>query len=679
MKASINWLKEYIDCDLSARDIADKLTMAGLEVQGIESVGTDESIEVEITSNRPDWLSHIGIAREIGAITGCPLQYPSVSLPERSDKTSPKSIEIHDEHACPFYSAVLLEGVSFGPTPRFIQERLQTVGLRSINLPVDLTNYILYEYGQPLHAFDADLIGSRISIRRATEKEHFVALNEKEYVLTASDLVICDDAGPIALAGIMGGQKSEVSPRTKNILLESAFFSPGVIRKTSREHLISSDSSYRFERRVDPGSVLSASERFISMLVEYGQVEKVSRTLSKGTVPLEKKVISFDCALIKKTLGMPIDPKEVALILEHLGLGVLDKGTAALDVTVPTFRADIERPIDLIEEIARIYGYDNIPETFPSIPMTKKVIDPVLQLERRIREHARSFSLQEIITFSLESRTLYEKFHPALLDTALFLVNPSNKELTLMRPALVHGMLSVIKNNINQGNKDLRFFEIARRYIKPDPSGFPVEEKVMSIALSGRAFYNWHDHERGVLFHDLKGVIEELLVALDVESVSLVSVEAPLMSDGFQLVSSDVMLGCIGVFREQVLAEYDIKQTVLYAELKIEAIEKAQRKNKKFVEFSKYPASFRDLSIIIPEGIHAGDVTETIQALDPALVRSVVLFDRYTGKQIEKGFCSLSFAIEFRSSDRTLSNDEVDDFQGRILSVLSEKFKAVLR
>lgn len=679
MKASINWLKEYVSCSLSAHEIADKLTMSGLEVQKIEPVEDDVAIEVEITSNRPDWLSHIGIAREIGALTGHSLDYPTITLPDTKETSAAKRIEIADEKACPFYSAVLLEDVTFGDTPAFIKERLAAIGLRSINLPVDLTNYILYEYGQPLHAFDADLIGSRIIIRSALEKEHFLALNDKEYILTPTDLVISDENGAIALAGIMGGHKSEVTTQTKNILLESAYFNPGVIRRTSREHVLSSDSSYRFERRVDPDSVIRASERFVSMMCEYASVKKVSGRMTCGTLPIEKKLISFDSAFIKKTLGIEIEKKHVVRILEHLGLAVEQIDSCRLSISVPTFRADIERPIDVIEEIARIYGYDNIAETFPSIPMKKKIIDPVLQTERDLRDYARAYSLQEIITFSLESRSLYEKFYPALLDQAISLINPSNKELNLMRPTLVHGMLTVIKNNINHGNKDLRFFEIGRRYARSDADAFPREEKVFSMAISGRAFYNWNDHERPVMFHDLKGILQQILSALSIDPVSLRPIDAPLMSDGFHVLAADRLIGCIGLFSQQVLDHYDIAQPVIYSELSIEVLQEARSQHRKFVEFSKYPALFRDLSIILSEEIHAGDVTRCIQAIDPDLIRSVVLFDRYRGKQIQKGLCSLSFAIEFRSDDRTLSHDEIDSLQKRILSALTDEFQAVLR
>jgi phenylalanyl-tRNA synthetase beta chain len=678
MKASISWIKDYLDCDLDANQIAERLTMAGLEVQGITSFEKDFVIEVEITSNRPDWLSHIGIAREIGAIIGKNISYPEIHNLSDASHSDIFTVQIEDSKLCPFYSAVLLKDISFGKTPKFIKDRLNAVGTRSINFPVDLSNYILLEYGQPLHAFDFDLLSSTIIVRQAKNGEYFQGINEKEYVLTSENLVISDKKSILALAGIMGGKQSEVSQSTKNILLESAYFNPSSIRKSSRQHVLVSDSSYRFERGVDTKSVLTASDRFVYLFKKYANCKLVTPRLCSGSLLEDRHEVILPYNYITKTIGFDIPSTTVNTILNSLELDITKCNHKEVVVSIPSFRFDLERPIDLVEEVARIFGYENIPETYPHLPMIKKQNDPLLTYIKKIQTISMSLLLNEIITFSLENRHFYETFFPEILERVVSIINPSNKELNVMRPSLLQGMLSVVKNNLNTENKNLKLFEIGRRYKKIE-NDVPFEESVCSVCLSGEMFNNWYDHSRLVTFFDLKGMVDQIIRCFNINTVEIKPIQVPFYSEGFQLLYNGNILGCLGKVHKQITDYFDIKEALYYSELSIHNMLKSRCVDNTFKKFSKFPSSYRDISIIVSENVKTQDIMDEIYSQDKKIIKSVILFDRFIGKQIQKGSLSLSFTIDFQSDDRTLSHSEVDSLHKTIIDALSIKFNAVLR
>ena len=503
MNISLNWLKEYISIEKPVNELAHKLTMCGLEIQKISQheASKDVVLEAEVTTNRPDWLGYIGIAREIGAIMGKKVTYPNESIKIKRVKKNNFDVSIQDNELCPFYSAVLLENIEFGDTPKYIKEYLEAIGIRSINLPVDLSNYVLFEYNQPLHAFDFDKIGNSVIIRRARKGEKFVAINDKEYSLDRNDLVICDENKAIALAGVMGGLQSEVSIKTRNILLESAFFNPVAIRKTSRKLQVMSESSYRFERRIDPMNVVHASNRFVHLLSKHAKIGSISPVITDGALSKKRNKIKLHFAYVNKVLGISIPKTQIKSILNRLEISVVDlKKDVSITLAIPSFRHDLERPIDLIEEIARVYGYDKITETYPVISMNKNKTDKSLSSEDMMRNYALGVGASEIITYTLVNPSFYTLFAPDTLKDAIQIVNPSNKELTHMRPTLFTGMLDVIKTNVHNGQKNIKAFELGRIYVKNSQSKLPREEKRMSIAITGFAFNNWMDHNRPVSF-----------------------------------------------------------------------------------------------------------------------------------------------------------------------------------
>jgi len=682
MNISCNWLKDYINVPSNINVLAHELTMCGLEIKKILTAKeyNDTVLEAEITSNRPDWLGYVGVAREIGAITGERIKYPEEKIKQKREKNNKiNNVDIKNLYYCPFYTAVLLEDVENKETPKFIKDRLMSIGVRSVNLPVDISNYVLFEYNQPLHTFDYDKIADSIIVRQANKGEKFQAINSKVYELDNNDLVICDEKGPIAIAGIMGGLQSEVSFNTKNILLESAFFNPVAIRKTSRKLQLVSESSYRFERGVDPEGVIKASNRFIYLLSKYGKIGKISLIIKSGSLTHKKRKISLSFDYVQKVLGMTVPKRKIIEIIKKLDLNVYSIKDDNIVVQIPTFRNDLERPIDLVEEVARIYGYDRIPETYPLISMSKNKLEKSLKCEDLFREYGIAVGASEIITYNLVNPKFYEKFSNDILVKCINITNPSNKELTLMRPSLITGTLDVIKSNVNHSYKNLKIFEVGRIYFKSKNNKLPNEEKRFSISITGEAFNNWLDHKRIVNLFDLKGMIEDILEKINISNISYSPMKSSMLTNGIQILLNSKNIGYIGKVTPDVIEHFDIGQDVFYAEISIDKLLEDVSFDNKYKGFSKYPYSYRDLSIVIDETIKANDITKAIRSSGGTLIKGLMLYDHYKGKQIPNGFKSLTFSIEYQADDRTLSHDDVELTHDRIISVLQNKFNAKLR
>ena len=405
MKISTNWLKDFVTVTPPLEGLAERLTMAGLEVKRIEAKPElkDTVLEVEITTNRPDWLSHLGVAREIRAVENTGLKIPPSQNLEHCPMPPGWRIELKEAEGCPYYTACLIEGVEWRETPDWMQNRLQACGIRSINLIVDITNYVLLEMGQPLHAFDADLLrGKEVQVRRAKPDEVLVTIDGARHALTSDDLVIADNERTVALAGVMGGRDTEVNERTRNILLESAFFHPRWIRKSSLRHGLASESTYRFERRVDPEGVDAARNRAIYLFQELTGPRNISAILKAGQKPTPaKQKIHLSLDYAKKVLGMEIKPSQVHSVLTRLGLEAKNESTETWVVTIPSYRPDLERPVDLVEEVARLIGYEKIPESLPARAPLDFIPHPLRKLEEKTRDFLAGLGLFETITFSL--------------------------------------------------------------------------------------------------------------------------------------------------------------------------------------------------------------------------------------------------------------------------------------
>lgn len=699
MKVSLDWLKDYVGIKGSPEEISNLLTMAGLNVEKLHKVGDNFVFEIEITTNRPDWLSHIGVAREIHAVSGVKFGLPPSAVKKSSAATKKIKISLPNRDLCPYYSATILEDIERQETPDFMKRRLEACGIRSINLIVDITNYVLLEWGQPLHAFDLDLIhGDEITARAARDGEQMTAIDGITYELKKTDIVIADSKGPVAIGGVMGGKDSELSLKTKNIFLESAFFKPASIRQTARRLGLGSESSYRFERRVDPKGVDQARERAVYLISKYAKPKRISSVFSAGKAPVSKKKISLDPDEIKRILGIEIPKPKIKLFLSRLGLNV-SAGKKSISADIPSFRSDLARPIDLIEEIARLYGYNRIPETLPDLVPIDTHIQPILDWENRTRSLCAGFGFQEIITFSIVDEATLKNL--GVTQKWVRLVNPQNKELCLMRPALLSGLAQSIKRNISVGQTDLWFFEIGNRYTAEDDqlssgltglrtveplkrsvskAGLPHEERMLGLAISSEGRLNWLDKKRPATFYDLKGTISEFFNRLGINSFETKPADHLYFESGESVavkVDGDI-LGYYGSLSERVRKIYDIDKPVYYAELSLEKLSQVKLKQIHFEEIPKFPSSPRDLTLIVSDDLKANVIIDLIRQMAGVLVVKIDVFDYFKGSPVPKGKKSLSFRIDYQAKDRTLQNEEVNKLHFEIIDSLNRSFGAEL-
>jgi phenylalanyl-tRNA synthetase beta chain len=679
MKVSVNWLKEYVMVQGSSDSLAHSLTMSGLEVKKLDRVNGDTIYETEITTNRPDWLSHIGVARELHAIKGGPFKLPPTKYHGPRILSERYRIVTESKKLCPYYSAVLLENIEWTNAPSFMKERLEGCGIRSINFIVDITNYVLLEFGQPLHAFDADRIsGNVISARRAAVGEKMIAIDGNTYELTRDDLAICDEKGPIAIGGVMGGKNTEVTEQTRNVLLESAFFAPFSIRSTSRRLALTSESSYRFERRVDPKGVDLARERAVYLICENAKVGSVSQVFRGGVLPERKRTVLFDLAEVKKILGIKIPEMKAKEYLKRLGLAPKGRGKR-WKVDIPAFRDDLTRPIDLVEEVARLHGFGQIPESLPLVTPKEIELERMFQLESRARELCIGMGLQEAITYSVVDPSPLLRLHLEEPNW-LRLLNPQNKELTLMRPSLLPGLLNAVRTNLHAGERVIQFFEIGNRYLENCEGRFPFEERMLSIIICGDERFHWSASKRESTFYDLKGMVETLFNRLYFDDIKLESASDSRFISGQVLAVQGCgrMLGKFGTLIREVLHVYDIKKNTFFAELNLEFFLQKTKQAWAISPIPKFPPSPRDLTLVVSDDVRADDIVREIKTLGGELISKIEIFDQFKGGKLPEKKKSISLTVEYQSQERTLENEVVNKLHFSIIDHLTKKCKATL-
>jgi len=681
MKISTNWLKEFVTVTPPLEGLAERLTMAGLEVKKIETRPDlkDTVFEVEVTTNRSDWLSHLGVAREIRAIENTGLKLPPFQNPEHRPMPSGWRLELKEAEGCPYYSACLIEGVEWRETPDWMRNRLIACGLRSINLIVDITNYVLLEGGQPLHAFDADLVrGKEIQIRRARPDENFLAIDGSRHALSAEDLVIADKERTLALAGVMGGKESEVNERTRNLFLESAFFHPRWVRKTSLRHGLASESSYRFERRVDPEGVDWGRERALYLFRELTDARMVSADLKAGRKPTPAKSrIHLSLEQVKKILGMEIKPSQIHSALTRLGLEPKNESPEAWGVGIPSYRPDLERPVDLIEEIARIVGYDKILETLPSRPPAEAEPHPLRQLEEKTQDFFAGAGLFETVTFSLVNPNSFDSSGIDLKE-AERIHNPIHQELTLLRPSFLVSFLETQSRNERAGERTIALFEVSNLYSEAHGND-SKEEKSLGILLAGERDWGWSDPKRPLNFFDLKGLVESYLDLLGIEAYSFLPQEISFLEESAVLKVKNETLGILGKVSGRAQAAWDLRHPSFLAELSLEKLLRHIPPVKKFKEIPRFPAVERDLSIVVEDSVTMQEIAHQIERLGKGLVRRVDLFDLFRGGRIPKGQKNLAFRVTYQSLEKTLLSEDIQRLHEAIASEIAEKFQAAFQ
>jgi len=695
MRLSYNWLKDYVDIKLSPEKLGELLTMGGLCVDSIYKKGDDSVLEIEITSNRPDWLSYIGVAREVGALTGKKLKTlpvchreaaaesgePKQPLKTRLPPSSQRriTVKVEDKKLCPRYTARVIHNVKVEESPKWLKDKLEAVGLRSVNNVVDITNFCLFETGEPMHAFDLDKLGGwSIIVRRASKGEKIRAIDGLERELDNDMLVIADDKSPVAIAGVMGGLYAEVTSRTKNILLEAASFDPISVRRTSRRLALSTDSSYRFERRVDIGNIVRASGRaaqLISSLAggdtgEFIDIGETAQALKKINMRLDR---------LNKIIGVEISPSRAKSILTSLGLKVKHSSKNVLELKPPGFRYDLQNEIDIIEEVARIYGYENIPETIPPVLEAGKRLPPEAAIYRDMRGVLVNLGLFEIITYSLLSRKTLD-LAGSSGGNAISIKNPLSNEQEVMRPSLIAGMLNSMRWNINRKLKDLKLFELGSAYFKETDNSF-VENKHLAIGVTGQLYDGWIGHPRAETLFDLKGIIETLFAQIGVKSFSVKEALNPAFSSAscaYIEVKGDVV-GVMGQIDPKVLYNFDIKEAVYAAEIDCSRLIKYISLEKKFKDSPKFPSVIRDISIVADKNILNSDIISLIEKTAGCILKDVELVDRYGGGQIPEGKIGLTYRLEYRDPNRTLQESDVQAAHSLIISALENSLGAKLR
>jgi len=685
MRISYNWLKDYIDIKLPAGKLAELLTMAGLAVDSVEKKANDHILELEVTANRPDWLSYIGIARELSALTGGKLKIPSsvsrISYSEKkrtTDNGQRMTVRVEDKALCPRYTARVITGVKVQESPAWLKARLESVGLRPVNNVVDITNFCLLETGEPMHAFDLDKLEGNIVVRRARKLEKIVTIDGSGRALDESVLVIADNERPVAIAGVMGGLDTEVTGSTKNILLEAAYFDPISVRRASRKFGISTESSYRFERKVDMANIARASDRASRLISEIAG-GKIRRFTDIGARPQPKKEVSLEYEKIGSILGVRIPAAKVKKILNSLGLKTKASSRDKIRMETPAFRYDLNDEIDLIEEIARIYGYDSIPATIPQILEQPARLPYETVVSQKIREILSSLGCDEIITYSLIGKRSLAGAASGE-EGVVEVRNPLTSEQEMMRPDLRAGMYGAMLWNMNRRTKDLKLFELGNIYIKEEGDKF-VERKHLSIATAGGAFSIWAGGARQAGLFDLKGIVETLFAELGVKDLSF----SRARRDGFSpaacasITVGGSTVGVISQVSPEVLNNFDIKEKVCYCEICVGALLEHIRLEKRFVELPKYPSVSRDISMVVgKEALHSELVSAVREAAGPIL-KDVQLTDRYVGKQIPDDKIGLTYRIEYQDIKKTLEDKEVSEVHVRIIQSLEKKFGAKLR
>ncbi len=675
MKLSLNWLKSYVDPKLSTDDLAHRLTMAGLEVEGGHPVGADTVLELEITPNRPDCLSVWGMSREIAAMTGKSLALPRIKAHKATkDKIF---ITIEDKKDCCRYIATLMEGAEIAPSPAETSKRLSAIGLRPVNNAVDVTNFVLIESGQPLHAFDYDKIaGGKIIVRRAKTGERIVTIDGIERMLDPSILVIADALKPVAIAGIMGGMSAQITSATKNVLLESACFDAGLVRRASRALGLQSDSSYRFERGVDFEGVLLGADRATDLICSLTNAHVTRRTDCFKTVAASRRPLVVGISDIEGLLGTPLAPARIKMFLTSLGFTLRPSGKNIFRVTPPSWRGDVKAGVDIVEEVARMVGYDRLSEGLPVIKAVNIRVDPrPCAVKETLAQALAAQGFCETVTYSLISAEMLERSGLENLR-GIALRNFLSRDHSILRPSMLPSLLAVVQTNINRGQKDLRLFEIGKVYCAGR------ERTTLALIMTGRRGRDWRNNSKDAVdFYDLKGVVGQLLGSLDISG----QWQAPTYPVSDQGAAADLWIdgkniGFAGRIGTEILSRWDIKVPGIYfAQIDLEPVFVLPAPGVKYHPLAAFPAIGRDVSIAVKTDMPYARIENVCYSSAGALLKGVHLIEEYTGDKVASGKRALVFSLTYQSDERTLREDEVNSLHQSVLTALAEQCGAVLR
>lgn len=679
MRISVDWLNEFVKLDLPVSDLVKLLAMIGLVVESVEEINNDIVLEIETYANRPDTLGHLGIAREISAFLGLPLvkkTWPIIEFEKRTEDLI--GVEILEELLCPRYCGLVVKDVSVGPSPDWLRQRIEAMGLKPINNVVDVTNYVLFATGQPIHAFDFSKIeGSRILIRKAKKGEQLCDLEGRMLNLNPDMLVIADASKPVAIAGVIGGEASAITSSTTEVFIESACFDPVSIRMTAKKLGISTESSYRFERGTDISFPPEAARMVASLLAQMGGL------VSSGLIdvyprPSKVKQVTLRRPRVSALLGCEVESEFIEKTLTNLGFSLKSKSKESWLVEVPSFRVDIDREADLVEEIARFYGYDRIPSVVAPAKHFELPANKKREKIRRLKTILLNQGFDEVINFSFANPE-FEKVIGSQLK-AIELQNPISQKASFLRTTLLSGLLETVSWNLNRGLDGVYIFEAGNIYYQEED----VFKEEIRLALAATGLFSeggWWGSPEEADFFKLKGAIEAMFEFLRYVPFEFEAAEQPAYERNvcLEVLYKGQPLGYLGMIRREIAAHFSIDQPVYAAELDLAGLLEKQPKPFQFAAVPKFPAITRDLSILIDKKISYQEVLAVLKKLNQPYLETIELQDRFSGAPIPADKVSMTFRFRYRNPLRTLQSEEVDKIERDIVAYLRAALNIQLR
>lgn len=679
MKISLKWLKDYVDIDLSIPKLVESLNNIGLLIEEWEEKDGDVILDMETYANRPDTLGHRGVARELAAALGLPLKEKIWSLNELSEKTSDLiDVQIWDDDLCPRYCGVIVREVKVEPSPEWLAEKIEAMGLKPINNVVDVTNYVLFSTAQPIHVFDLGKItGGKIIIRRAKKDEKLLSLEGKSIDLSTDMLVIADEKRPVALAGVIGGENSAVLEFTRDVFIESAYFNPVSVRKTSKDTGTQTDASYRFERGADISFAPEAARMAASLLTQFGG--RVCKSiLDIYPKPHKNKTVMLRNHRVTSLLGVEVNDRFIEQTLTNLSFKLKTQQPGIWKIEIPFFRVDIEREADLIEEIARFYGYEKIPTQIPPLRTLEPILDPKKEKTNRLRQLLFHFGFDEVVNFSFMDPEMGHKLFSG--SKAIQIRNPISTKAAQLRTTLIGGLLDNIIWNINRGAEGVHIFEMGNIF-------FWEEEEHRELLMLGLAMTgvmgdkHWKEENREADFFHLKGTCEALITQLRYGPFSFQEGTHAHFQEGYSLalLVKGETIGCLGLLKQEILDVYSLKEKVWAAEVNLSLLFEKQAQPFQFTPVVKYPSMSRDVSFIGDKNVAFEEIKGAVEKLQLPYLEKFSLHDRFSGTYVPEDKVSLSLRFIFRNPKRTLLADEVDALQEKIVASLRARFNFQLR
>jgi len=686
MFISYNWLRELTATRLTPEEIRDRLTNVGLAVDAVEARGDDSVIDVEVPSNRGDCLSHVGIARELAVIEKSKVENPESKVEKTAGKTSElASVEILDPDLCPRYTGRIVRGVKIAPSPKWLMKKLEAIGQRPINNVADITNYVLHEFGQPLHAFDlAKLAEKSIVVRRATSGEILKTLDGVERKLDAEMLVIADAGRAVAVGGVMGGEDSEISNSTTDVLIESAYFNASSVRRTAKLLGLHTEASHRFERGTNPEGVLHALNRCVSLIGELAGGVATEDAIDVYPDPVTTRSVTLRPERIEAITSLRVEENEAKRILTALGFSLRVEHDTGLTFDVPAWRHDVSIEEDLVEEVARHAGYDNIKTALPPASFAGEYHSSEKR-KRALRQALQAVGFNEAISFSFVELTNDFELIPAFANQSdqVTLTNPIIEDGSRMRQTLLPGLLNAVRHNLNHGRRDVCLFETGRVFTgSSDGSQLPDEREALAlVATGGMLETNRAQAARDLDFYDVKGALDSAIEAMNLPKADFAAAAVKHLRPGQAAVirAKGAPVGSIGRLAEPVAANYKFRQPVFVAEVDLTALLEMPEQPVLYSPLPRFPSIVRDVSLLVDRQVSVGELVSTAENQSGPHFIAANFVGTYEGEGIPDNKRSVTLRFEYRAPDRTLRDEEIDDVHWSIVKALQEKFAAEVR